>query len=984
MPENVAELSIRLLDDLSAPARLMSASLKGITADVARANATFETLHKRVEIATESAKKGLEHAAIAAGAFAAALYKPIEGAMEFTESLKDIQLGTRASDEAIEELGDSFTELASKIGVHASDIAKAVGKMPEKFRENHEELLRLTETVGRFATATRSDFGASLQLVTPLMANLGIQLEDLDTAFDQLTQTELKTKIPAQDLAEIFPRLTEQMKGLGVGGTKGLGDILTFLNALTLKTQDAAKSGSIFKRVIDQLLRPQFYEKTGIPIAEIMKKAIGEGRSPIEAALRALKQFTQDWAKASGKSELAVLEHFFGRFSTDIFAAIDALDKFPEATKDVFGSAGATMEAFKKRQDDWTFGWKQLSIAVENFSLSLGRLLGPALAPYVDYLTRGVQWLEAFDKAHGGVIVNLVKLGAVLIGVSAAINLARLAWFLSIGTLLKLAGGIEGVTAALGFLTVAFESNPIGWVITIGAAIIVWAKWKDIINFTADAIERVQRGIERFQDLFSHGRDSGLWQYFFGGGVQKQAFRGSAAGAGGLYTPISFGGGLGSGAVTEGYQRGVLWRLDRIIELFRFTQSIMGAGFSGIPGWKYQGPAAGGGGGGGGFAGGGTTGRRNVSFGGSAGSFSGSTGGAAAGNIGPLPGGDVGRILATIRQRESRGNYQEHSGSSTASGAYQFTNDTWRGLTKKFGIGTQYATAAAAPSSVQDEIAKLYVSDILKRHGGDVSWVPREWYAGPKGFLTPHELQVNRGQTVEAYQRRWLADYAKQGGGAVSGGGHIRGTLAMGGETFQYGSGGHGGLPHIPFGNYPITPGTIGAWGRAHGAIGINNNQIWDPALGRMRAGIEFHAGSDDNLLSAGCMAILSGQWPQFKKKLNNVMKQHGHAFLHVGPRGASITPNREEEPSSSRNAGLRRPHVSHLASSLQRLGSSSVAPHVDDRHIDDAIHKVRHLHSLLRATERHGAHRGAQLTHDDGARHHLDNRYQSSRQQGT
>jgi hypothetical protein len=72
------------------------------------------------------------------------------------------------------------------------------------------------------------------------------------------------------------------------------------------------------------------------------------------------------------------------------------------------------------------------------------------------------------------------------------------------------------------------------------------------------------------------------------------------------------------------------------------------------------------------------------------------------------------------------------------------------------------------------------------------------------------------------------------------------------------------------------------------------------------------------------------------------------------------------------------------LAASLNSLGAGSVTPHVDDRHIDNAIRKVRHLHSLLRATERHGPHRGAQLTHDDVARHHLDNRYQSSRQQGT
>jgi hypothetical protein len=86
--------------------------------------------------------------------------------------------------------------------------------------------------------------------------------------------------------------------------------------------------------------------------------------------------------------------------------------------------------------------------------------------------------------------------------------------------------------------------------------------------------------------------------------------------------------------------------------------------------------------------------------------------GAAGGAAG---GGDVERIMATIRARESGGNYNAQAKGSTASGAYQFIDSTWSGLTKKYGIGQEFGKAKLAPKEIQDAIARAYVQDILKR-----------------------------------------------------------------------------------------------------------------------------------------------------------------------------------------------------------------------------------------------------------------------------
>ena len=131
-------------------------------------------------------------------------------------------------------------------------------------------------------------------------------------------------------------------------------------------------------------------------------------------------------------------------------------------------------------------------------------------------------------------------------------------------------------------------------------------------------------------------------------------------------------------------------------------------------------------------------------------------------NLPPIPA-DVERILATIRTRESGGNYGiPHPigmPNQTASGAYGFLDESWRNLTKLYKIGTEYPRAYLAPPPIQDAIAALHVQDILRRNGGDVTAVPAEWYAGPKKYLTPEELATNNGLTVAQYQAKWMADY---------------------------------------------------------------------------------------------------------------------------------------------------------------------------------------------------------------------------------
>jgi len=129
---------------------------------------------------------------------------------------------------------------------------------------------------------------------------------------------------------------------------------------------------------------------------------------------------------------------------------------------------------------------------------------------------------------------------------------------------------------------------------------------------------------------------------------------------------------------------------------------------------------------------------------------------------------NVRAILETIKEKESSGNYtvQNPTPGQTASGAYGYTNGTWRSLTEKYGIGTEYKSAKEAPPAVQDMVAATYVREILLENNNDITKVPVIWYTGnAQGKISQKALDVNNGLTPAEYQNDWMRRYNKMLGG---------------------------------------------------------------------------------------------------------------------------------------------------------------------------------------------------------------------------
>lgn len=130
--------------------------------------------------------------------------------------------------------------------------------------------------------------------------------------------------------------------------------------------------------------------------------------------------------------------------------------------------------------------------------------------------------------------------------------------------------------------------------------------------------------------------------------------------------------------------------------------------------------------------------------------------------------GSVDAVLATIRIRESGGDYTARAAGSTASGAYQFVDRTWDGY-------GGFPQAWQAPPPVQDAKAAEKVITILDAHDGDVAAIPVVWYLGylpeptSAAWDTVPAAGAGNRLTPREYQQQWLDEYERQINGDSAG-----------------------------------------------------------------------------------------------------------------------------------------------------------------------------------------------------------------------
>jgi hypothetical protein len=134
-------------------------------------------------------------------------------------------------------------------------------------------------------------------------------------------------------------------------------------------------------------------------------------------------------------------------------------------------------------------------------------------------------------------------------------------------------------------------------------------------------------------------------------------------------------------------------------------------------------------------------------------------------------------VMAAIRQQESSNNYSAQASTSSASGAYQFINSTWKNAAIAAGYpGYANMPAKYAPPAVQDAVAAHEIGGILRRNNGSLDALANTWFTGnaagnmtEAGVLANPGLGSNAEEITQNYRNKFYRSLSSVVGSDIQG-----------------------------------------------------------------------------------------------------------------------------------------------------------------------------------------------------------------------
>lgn len=420
---------------------------------------------------TTAGKSMVTVATIAAAPFAFAT----KTFADFDDQMRMVKAVTGATETEFK----SLTAVAEKLGRETSFTAKqvadgmtAMGRMGF----NAKEIEAAIPAVLNLSRATGTDLAEAAEIAANNMRVFGIESGKMSEVSDILTAT-------ANGSAQTLTDLAEGLKMAGPQAAAAKDSIVNVSGALGVLANMGIKgslAGTALRKSYSQFAKTDIQNKL---------KSIGIATVDANGNLRSMPDIMADIAKAMATmptaKRLGFAEEIFDLRGSlaglQLGGNIDQLNAFIAKLKSVNGVAAQTA----KEMDSGIGGaFRRFMSAVEGVQIAIGRIIGDAIAPYMDKISQMLNRMAEWCAAHKEVIIMAVKviagvaaLGAALIVAGVAVKAMALAvgGLCTVFTILKVVV-LAPIAAVKGLIAVFTLLKTI----LIGVKIVALATWAAI------------------------------------------------------------------------------------------------------------------------------------------------------------------------------------------------------------------------------------------------------------------------------------------------------------------------------------------------------------------------------------------------------------------------------------------------------------------------------------------------------------------------
>lgn len=403
-------------------------------------------------------------------------------AADFDAEMQSIGNTADLSAEQISGLRDAIFEASKQTGRSIGDVQAGIGFLTAAGLDIGRAQKSIV-AIGRAATAETAPIEDLSKASFVLIDSMGIKPEGLNDALDVLTQAGKDGNVELRDMAQQLPALGASFKALHM---QGAGAVATMGAALEVARKGAADPAeaannmrNFLKALTSQTVLQAAQKNFGLNLQKVLENAQAAGANPFEAVMDAIMKTTKGDAFAIAKIFNDAQAQNFLR------PMIQNWKEYQKIKTDALSAHGVVDRDFAKMQKTTAQGLTRMGNAWRAFKTNVGAAIGSVFVKLFGWITpvlNGVAKLAGeFPKLT---VAVLGAAGAFLTFKTAVTGIKFLETFLpslgKLGGMVRMlipglgmaegaAAGLSGVFAGLG---AAIEATPIGWVITIVAAVV--------------------------------------------------------------------------------------------------------------------------------------------------------------------------------------------------------------------------------------------------------------------------------------------------------------------------------------------------------------------------------------------------------------------------------------------------------------------------------------------------------------------------------
>ncbi len=480
MAQVSSSLIVRLIDQVSSPARVATRSLDRMQAGIRGAAA-------RNSAALGVMRGKLVDAVIQAKGLAEGLGRPIANAAEFQSVLLDIAQKADMTAGQSDALKKRMLELSTQFGKSATEMGTTFDNFIGKGM-TPQSADAIIAPIAKVATAYRASMDDVASAGFSAMSNMKVPADQISKAFEIMAEAGKRGAFELKDMAAEFPSLTGSAQTLGLTGLKGVAQLTAALQIARKLTATGGEASTNISDLMNKFTAPEAtgkFAKVGIDVRKEMEAAAKEGKDLFVTMANITNRAT------GGKQNR--IGDFFGdkQARQGITALVQNLQEYQQIRDASFAKEGGIDKDFADRQQTMAAAMERFSAAAERLSIVLGDGLIAPFQRFLSVLEPVIARVQEFAAANPRLVGTLGTLAATLLSVNIALTGFRYAGLLTGGQVLNLAAGIlklirpiQLVTEAMTVLKLAVIGTGIGAVLVGIATAGTWIynNWSGIVT----------------------------------------------------------------------------------------------------------------------------------------------------------------------------------------------------------------------------------------------------------------------------------------------------------------------------------------------------------------------------------------------------------------------------------------------------------------------------------------------------------------------